>query len=63
MNLLLRIQKKMVVWLFENFIKEKTTIEFKRVLGGKDVECQIRMYGWLVGRETILKSLKKEGKV
>lgn len=48
-------------WIFETFIKKHTTIDFKRSHGGQEIKAQIRIFGWMVAEETILKK-KEPGK-
>lgn len=48
-------------WIFEWMIKPNTTIEFKRLHGGQEVKAQIRMFGWMVGEDTILRKAPPAG--
>lgn len=42
-------------WIFEAFVKKHTTIEFKKSHGGQKITAQVRMFGWLVGEQDVLK--------
>lgn len=53
------IQKAFSKWCFESFLKDNTTVEFKRSHGGQKISAQIRIFGWLVGEQEVLQLNKK----
>ena len=61
MRILEKIEQKFAQIAFENFLKKRTTVDFKQSHGGQEIRAQIRIFGWLVGEKTILnRALKKE---
>jgi len=61
MNILDRMQKATAQFAFEKVFKKHTTIDFKRQRGGQEIIAQIRIFGWLVGEQTVLKKNPNSG--
>ena len=58
---LIRLDRAFAEFLFHRFLEKNIRIEFKRSPGGQEIICQIRLFGWLVGSQTVFQKPRPDG--